>query len=185
MIYGTIPIVTIGLVLKKLIESSLTKDLYLIAGSLIVLALILGLAEKIAKFRKNLENISISDAVIIGFAQCLALIPGASRSGTTITAGLFLGLKRETAARFSFLLSVPAVLGSGLLEFAQSIKHLNGASTLTLIIATVVAGIVGYATIAFLLNFLKTKSTLVFIIYRIVLGAAILYMLVNHFIAAV
>ncbi len=120
IIIGTIPVVIIGLAFKDAIEGALTKNLYVIAASLIILALILALAEKIARFRKDLENITIFDSIIIGTAQALSLIPGSSRSGTTITAGLFVGLNREAAARFSFLLSVPAVLASGALQLYEA-----------------------------------------------------------------
>ena len=119
------------------------------------------------------------DALLVGFAQCLALIPGASRSGTTITAGLFMGLNRETAARFSFLLSIPAVFGSGLLEFYQSMDYITADGLLAMGIATIVSAVSGYISIAFLMKFLKTKSTLLFIIYRVILGLVILIFLIN------
>ncbi len=182
IIIGTIPIVTIGLVLKKVIESNITKDLLVIAIALIALALILALAEKIAKFNKEIDNVNWKDALIVGLAQCLALFPGASRSGTTLTAGLFLGMKRESAARFSFLLSIPAVLASGLLEFYQSLEYINGSDIVNIIVATVAAAISGYASIAFLLRFLRTRSTLLFVLYRILLGVSIIVMVWMDFI---
>src|SRR5690606_25575600 len=116
IIAGTIPIVVIGLLFKDMIEGALTKNLYVISGSLIALAVILAFAEKTAKFKKDIKDITLLDSILIGIAQAVALIPGSSRSGTTITGGLFLGLKRDVAARFSFLLSVPAVLASGILQ---------------------------------------------------------------------
>lgn len=174
IIVGTIPVVIIGLGFKDVIEGSLTKSLNVIAGSLIALAIILALAEKVGKFKKDLNEIKWYDALIIGFAQSLALIPGSSRSGTTITAGLFLGFKRETAARFSFLLSVPAVLASGLLEFYESISYIDFGDFVNLIAATCVAAISGYLTIEFLLKFLRKNSTYVFVFYRIVIGVIIL-----------
>jgi len=182
IIIGTIPIVTIGLVLKKVIESNITKDLMVIAVALIVLAIILALAERIAKFNKEIDNVNWKDALIVGLAQCLALFPGASRSGTTLTAGLFLGMKRESAARFSFLLSIPAVLASGLLEFYQSLEYLNGSDLVNIIVATIAAAISGYASIAFLLRFLRTRSTLLFVVYRIILGVSIIVMVWTNFI---
>lgn len=118
---------------------------------------------------------TVKDAFLIGTAQALALIPGSSRSGTTITAGLFLGLKRETAARFSFLLSIPAVLASGLLELKQSFHYINSNDATSIVIATIVSGISGYFCISFLLKYLVSHNTNVFIIYRILLGAVILY----------
>lgn len=174
IIIGTIPVVIIGLGFKDVIEGSLTKSLNVIAGSLIALAIILAIAEKFGKFKKDLNEIKWYDALIIGFAQSLALIPGSSRSGTTITAGLFLGLKRETAARFSFLLSVPAVLASGLLEFYESISYINFGDFVNLIAATAAAAISGYLTIEFLLKFLRKNTTYVFVFYRIVIGVVIL-----------
>lgn len=182
VIIGTIPIVTIGIALKKVIEGNLTKDLIVISISLIVLALILALAERIAKFKKETNDITWKDALIIGLAQCLALIPGASRSGTTITAGLFLGMKRDTAARFSFILSIPAVLASGLLEFYQSMKYINHHEMITLAFATIAAAISGYFAISFLLRFLKTRSTMVFVYYRLALGATIIILIVQKII---
>jgi undecaprenyl-diphosphatase len=182
IILGTIPIVTIGLALKKIIEGSLTKELPVIAYSLIGLALILFIAEKMAKLKKNMNDITWKDSILIGLAQCVALIPGSSRSGTTITAGLFLGLNRETAARFSFLLSIPAVFASGLLEFYQSLKYLTTDSFLTLIIATIIAAVSGYFAIDFLLKYLRTKSTMLFIVYRIILGGGLLVLLAKSII---
>ena len=180
IIIGSIPVGVIGLSLKHIIEGTLTKDLYVIAGSLIVLAIILAIAEKTANFKKQMEDISVKDAFIIGIAQCFALIPGSSRSGTTITGGLFLGLNRETAARFSFLLSIPAVFASGLLELYESLKFLTPEMTLNLIVSTIVAGISGYLAIDFLLKFLRKNTTFVFVYYRIALGLGILFLLWSH-----
>lgn len=182
IILGTIPIVIIGLLFKDIIEGALTKDLYVISCSLIVLAVILALAEKTAKFKKNMEDITVLDSILIGFAQVVALIPGSSRSGTTITGGLFLGLKRDVAARFSFLLSVPAVLASGLLQLAESLKYINYDLTINLITATLVSAVSGYLAIDFLLKFLKKNSTFIFIFYRIALGVLILILLYSNII---
>lgn len=174
IIIGTLPVVVVGLSFKDLIEGALTKNLYVIAGSLIVLAIILAVAEKTARFKKEIEDVTFRDALIIGIAQALALIPGSSRSGTTITGGLFSGLKREAAARFSFLLSIPAIFASGMLELYQSLNYLNAEEILSLVIATVVAGISGYYSIDFLLKYLRKNSTFLFIYYRIALGLVIL-----------
>lgn len=174
IIIGTIPIVVIGFLLKKIIEGEITKDPIVIATSLIVLAVVLAFAEKTARFARKQSDLGIKDALILGLAQCLAVIPGASRSGVTLTAGLFLGMKREEAARFSFLLSIPAVFASGIYEFYKSLGYINPSEMLTTAIAVIVAFISGWATIAFLLNFLKKHTTGVFIIYRLILGAAIL-----------
>jgi len=182
IIIGTIPVVIIGLAFKDAIEGALTKNLYVIAASLIVLALILALAEKIANFKKELENITILDSIIIGFAQALALIPGSSRSGTTITAGLFVGLKRDSAARFSFLLSIPAVFASGVLQLYEAVKFVDQSMAVNIIVATIVSGISGYLAIDFLLKYLKKNSTFIFIYYRIALGIFILILLLNNII---
>lgn len=182
IIIGTIPVVIIGLTFKDAIEGALTKNLYVIAASLIVLALILALAEKIAKFKKNVENITIIDSLIIGIAQAISLIPGSSRSGTTITAGLFVGLNREAAARFSFLLSVPAVLASGVLQLYEAMNFIDQSMAVNIIVATIVSGISGYLAIDFLLKFLKKNTTFVFIFYRIALGIFILILLLNNII---
>ncbi|MBM2814602.1 MAG: Undecaprenyl-diphosphatase [Ignavibacteria bacterium] len=174
VILGTIPVVIVGLLLSKVIEGGLTKSLPVIATSLIVLGLLLALAEKTAKFTKKYNSIKLKDALLIGLAQCLALIPGASRSGTTITAGLFLGLERESAARFSFLLSIPAVFASGIYEFYKTRHFLMANSGLALVVATVVSALSGYIAIAFLLRYLRTRTSYIFVIYRILLGVAIL-----------
>ena len=176
IVLGTLPIGVLGLAFKQTIETDF-RSLELIAWSLIGLAILLGIAEVVAKHRRSMEEMNFMDTQLIGLAQAVALIPGSSRSGTTITAGLFLGLTREAAARFSFLLSIPAVLASGLLELKDLVKHgIGDAGLLNLFLATAVAGIVGYASIAFLLKWLQTRSTLVFIAYRIILGAVIMYL---------
>jgi undecaprenyl-diphosphatase len=182
IILGTIPIVVIGLLFKDMIEGALTKNLYVISGSLIVLAIILAAAEKTAKFKKDIEDITVLDSILIGLAQAVALIPGSSRSGTTITGGLFLGLKRDVAARFSFLLSVPAVLASGMLQLKESLAYINYDMAVSMIVATIVSGISGYLAIDFLLKFLKKNTTFAFIYYRIVLGILILVLLYSNII---
>lgn len=174
VILGTLPIVVIALALKSVIEGALTKNLAVIGGSLVALALVLEAAERIAQHRRTIEQTTSGDAITVGLAQALALVPGASRSGTTITAGLFRGLTREAAARFSFLLSIPAVAASGLLELKQSLPILSGSGMAALGIATAVAAISGYISIAFLLRYLRTHSTRLFIIYRVLLGGGIL-----------
>ncbi len=181
---GTVPIVVIGLSLKHIIEGALTKNLIVISFSLILLAVILAVAERVATFKKDIEHISIKDAILIGCAQCFALIPGASRSGTTITGGLFLGLKRETAARFSFLLSIPAVFASGLLELKESMHYMDHSLMVAMIVATLVSGISGYLAIDFLLKYLKKNTTSIFIYYRIILGLVILILLKANLITA-
>lgn len=184
LILATIPVGVIGLSLKDIVEGMLTKNLYVISVSLIGLAIILAIAEKFGKFNRKQENIKWYDALLIGVAQSFALIPGSSRSGTTITAALFLGFNRETAARFSFLMSIPAVLASGLLELYQSLEYINSEAALNLVAATIAAAVVGYISIEFLLRYLKKKSTMIFIVYRIAIGLIILFLISRGIITA-
>lgn len=187
IIVGTVPVVAIGLGFKDIIEGALTKNLFVIAGSLIVLGILLAIAERIGSRKRDISSVTFLDAVLIGLAQACALIPGSSRSGTTITAGLFVGLKRDSAAKFSFLLSVPAVLGSGLLEFYKGFLKAHQAATIgygNIFLATLLAFITGYITIGALLSFLRTRTTVGFVVYRILLGAIILGLLSFHMISA-
>jgi undecaprenyl-diphosphatase len=175
IVIGTIPIGIFGLIFKDQIENG-ARDLYVIGTALIVLGLLLLAAERAATHDRPLERITTRDGVAIGLAQALALVPGVSRSGATLTAGLFLGLDRPSAARFSFLLSVPAVVLSGLLEFASILNGDDGehVGLGALALATFLAFVVGYASIAFLLRFLARHSTIVFVVYRVALGALVL-----------
>ncbi len=176
IILGTLPVAVIGLAFRKIIEGALTKSLMVIGISAIALALILLLAEKVGSRKKKMADVTWLDSLIVGFAQSLALIPGSSRSGTTITAGLFLGINRADAARFSFLLSVPAVFASGMLELYEMRHFMHDLGVVNVVAATLVSGIVGYASIALLLRYLKTHTTYVFIFYRIALGVLLLAM---------
>jgi undecaprenyl-diphosphatase len=175
IVLGTIPIGIFGIVFKDQIETG-ARDLYLISIALIVPGLVLLLAERMGKRDRPIERINARDGIAIGFAQALALVPGVSRSGATITAGLFMGLEREAAARYSFLLSVPAVVLSGLLELGTILGGEDEQDTPigAVIVATILAFVVGYASIAFLLRYLATHSTLVFVVYRVGLGALVL-----------
>jgi len=184
IIIGSIPVGIIGLGFKDFIEGAFTKNLYVISGSLIIFALVLAYAEKIGKFKKDMKDITWKDALIIGAFQSLALIPGSSRSGSTITGGLFTGLKRDVAAKFSFLLGIPAILASGLLEFYQSLNFLDSDGMVNLIVATAVSAISGYFAIDFLLKYLKVHSTRVFISYRIAIALVILYLITTQVIGA-
>lgn len=177
VILGSIPIGIVGLLFKKQIEGTFTKNLWIIAVMMIFIALLLLVAEAIGRRERTMEQLGVRDALAVGGAQVLALLPGASRSGSTIMGGLFVGETRETAARFSFLLSIPAIGASGLLELKEAIEHLPRGSYLPLIISTIVAGLVGYASIWFLLRFLRTHSTGVFIVYRLIVGLAIIILL--------
>jgi len=169
---GTIPIAIFGFIFKDQIEEG-ARSLYLIGTTLIVLGLLLLLAEKVATHERPLERINRRDAIVIGFAQACALVPGVSRSGATLTAGMFLGFDRPSAARYSFLLSVPAVVLSGLFEL-RKIGDEGGAGFVPTAIATLLAFIVGYATIAFLLRWLTSHSTAIFVAYRVLLGALVI-----------
>lgn len=177
IIIGSIPIGVIGLLFKDYIESAATKDLWLISTMLIVVAVLLGIAELVGQKRKDLKDFTLIDSIVVGFSQVLALLPGASRSGSTIMGGLFAGQKREAAARFSFLLMIPAITASGLLELKEAWHLLSKDDLTALLVGTIVAGIVGYLSIWFLLAFLRKNSTLIFIIYRILLGSIILILL--------
>jgi len=179
VIIGSIPVAVVGLLFKKQIEGTFTKNLWVIATMMVVIAVLLAIAELVGRKQRTMEDLSLKDALAMGFAQCLALIPGSSRSGSTIMGGLFVGEARETAARFSFLLSIPAIAASGLLELKEALHKLPHGSLTTLAVGTLVSGIVGYASIWFLLRFLKTHSTGVFIGYRLIVGGAILIMLLS------
>ena len=184
VIIGSIPVGTIGLLLKKQIEGPFTKNLWVIATMMIVVGILLTIAELVGKRDHGMDQLRIGDALAVGFAQVLALIPGSSRSGSTIMGGLFAGQTRETAARFSFLLSIPAIAASGLLELKEAIEKLPAGSYGSLAVATVVSGAVGYASIWFLLRFLRTHSTGVFIVYRVIVGGLILAALAFGYMSA-
>jgi undecaprenyl-diphosphatase len=179
VVIGSIPVAVIGLLFKKQIEGTFTKNLWVIATMMVVIAVLLAIAEVVSKKTRGMEQLGLKDALAMGFAQCLALIPGSSRSGSTIMGGLLVGETRETAARFSFLLSIPAIAASGLLEMKEAVHRLPQGSLATLAVGTIVSGIVGYASIWFLLRFLKTHTTGVFIGYRLIVGGAILIMLLT------
>ena len=176
IILGSLPIGTIGLLAKKIIEGSLTKNLFVISISMIVWAVLLGLAERFGSGRKAMTDLGVKETLLVGFGQIFALIPGSSRSGTTIASALFAGIKRDTAARFSFLLSIPAIAASGLLELKEAVHYLDDIGTLNLINGTIAAAIVGYLSIAFFLSYLRQRTMGLFIGYRLVVGIAILVM---------
>lgn len=180
IIVGTIPIGVIGILAKKVIEGEMTKNLYLIGSSMIVWGVILFIAEQVGNKRREFEHLGMREALIVGFFQVFALIPGSSRSGTTIAGALFAGMSREAAARFSFLLSIPAIAASGLLELREALGMLGGTSMVNLAVATAVSGIVGYLSIAFLISYLRRHSTYVFIAYRLLAGAAIIAYVTRH-----
>lgn len=181
IIIGTLPVLIVGLGFKKIIEGAFTKNLWVIGTSVIVWAILLLLAEVTGTHRRTMNEVNWKDALIVGFAQCFALIPGSSRSGTTIAGALSTGLNRETAARFSFLLSIPAIFGSGLLEMRELLKHhgMAGIGTTNLVVSTIISGVIGYVAIAFLISYLRKNSTFVFIAYRLAIGVLILGLLIG------
>jgi undecaprenyl-diphosphatase len=175
LIVATIPIGILGLAFEDQIENG-ARNLYLVGTVLIVFGLILGYADRVGTHERELGRISTRDGILIGLAQSLALIPGVSRSGATMTAGLLLGLERTAAARFSFLLAVPAVVLSGLFQLAGVLsgEEGNGDPLGYILVATVVSFVVGYAAIAWLLRYLTTHSVGIFVGYRVALGALVL-----------
>jgi undecaprenyl-diphosphatase len=189
---GTLPIVVIGLLFRHQIKAEL-RSIYVVSAALAGVALLLALAELIMRRReaagahgRGVDEVGWRDATVVGFAQAVALIPGASRSGSTILGGLMSGLSREAAARFSFLLSIPAVFAAGVFELVEARKELMASELgpAKLVVAIIVAGVVGYATIPWLLGYLRRRTTFVFIIYRLLLAALLFYLLRNGYIAA-
>jgi undecaprenyl-diphosphatase len=176
VLVGTLPIGICGLAFKKYIETSL-RSLYVISTSLIVLAIILFIVERVASHQRTVADMRWKDALIIGAWQSVALIPGSSRSGTTLTGALSLGLRREDAARYSFLLSIPATTLAGVFELKHLIEADSRPSTVALVTGTIVAFGSGWAAIAWLLRYLRTRSTMVFIVYRVVLGVGLIGLL--------
>ncbi|MBD2445849.1 undecaprenyl-diphosphate phosphatase [Nostoc sp. FACHB-152] len=177
IILGTVPIVFFGLLIKRFIpdfDNSPIRSLGAIAIASIVMSLLLGVAEKLGKRVRDFEHLTMNDGLLMGLAQAMALIPGVSRSGSTLTAGLFMSLQRETAARFSFLLGIPAITLAGLVELKSALGAVTGAGIAPLIAGVISAAIFSYIAIAGLLRFLKTQSTWVFIWYRLAFGVAIL-----------
>jgi len=177
IIIGTIPIVLVGYFAQEYIRDAL-RSLWITAIVLIVFGILLGLADWLGRRSKPLEALTYRDGILIGFAQMLALIPGVSRSGASTSAGLALGYTRPAAARFSFLLAIPAVFGSGLYEFVHSFGEKPGAyGYAETAVATVVAFAVGLGVIAFLMKYISTHSFLPFVIYRLLLGGALIVLL--------
>jgi undecaprenyl-diphosphatase len=182
LIVGTVPIGVAGIAFKRAVEGSL-RSLWVIATALIVVGLALAWIERRARRHRDFEDIRLRDALIIGCAQALALVPGVSRSGITLLAALAIGLRREAAARFSFLLSVPAVTAAGIFELPKVLKaaHIGGGA---LIVGLLAAAVGGYASIAWLLRFLRVRSTLVFVVYRVALGLLLYWLLASGRLAA-
>jgi undecaprenyl-diphosphatase len=171
LIVATVPIVIFGAIFSKSIETG-ARNLYLIGVVLIVFGIVLLLADRVGGKHRPFDAVETRDGIVVGLAQSLALVPGVSRSGATISAGLFMGLDRLAAARFSFLLAIPAVVLSGLYELRHATSAQTGAAQL--LVATVLAFVVGYASIAFLLRFLGRHTLVPFVIYRVGLGGIVL-----------
>lgn len=175
LVAATIPIAILGLAFSNQIETA-ARNLWLVGTTLIVFGIVLGIADNIGSRKRQIEELSVRDGVLIGFAQSLALIPGVSRSGATISAGLFLGLNRAAAARFSFLLAVPAVVISGFYEMSKIIKgdEAVGVPFVNIAVATLVAFVTGYAVIHWFLRYLSNNSFAIFVGYRLILGTGTL-----------
>ena len=178
IILGTVPIVIFGFLLKDFIRNEF-RNMYIVSFSLIFFSIILFVADKYTKKIVSIDKLGYFDSLIIGFFQALALIPGASRSGSTISGAFFRHMTREDAARFSFLLSIPAIFLSGTYElFSQRNTLLSGENAVTsLVIATIVSGIIGYWSIWFLISYIKKHSLLIFVIYRVLFGILIIILL--------
>ncbi len=170
LIVGTLPVVVVGILAKSAIRGGL-RALPVIAAALITVAVALAIIERLARHRRAFEELVLRDAIFIGCAQALALVPGVSRSGITILAAMAMGLRRDAAARFSFLLSIPAIAGAGIFEM-KHVLH-SDVGTVPLLIGLAASAITGYASIAWLLRFLRTRTMHPFVVYRIVLGTAI------------
>lgn len=187
VIIGTIPIGVFGLLFKDQIRTG-ARNLWLIAIALIVFSAVIAAAEYYGRQTRRVEQLTWKDSIIVGLAQCLALIPGVSRSGATISAGLFLGMERELAARFGFLLAIPAVFASGLYSLPDAFHPVGegmSASGPQLFVATVIAFVVGFAAVAWFLRFLVRHSMYWFVGYRVLLGAVVLILLGTGVVAAV
>jgi undecaprenyl-diphosphatase len=181
---GTVPIVILGLALKKHIEGDL-RSLYVVAGALIGVGLVMAMIDRWASGRgasKPFGDITLTDALLVGCAQSLALVPGVSRSGATICMALLIGLSRADSARFSFLLSIPAIAGAGIFELKDAVKVLGADAIPALAVGTGVAAITGYAAIAWLIKWLGSHDLLGFAIYRIIAGIALIGSLVAGFV---
>lgn len=174
---GTVPILVGGLLIKVFVkdyDNSPLRSLAAIGCASIFMSLLLGVAERIGKRKRDYSQLDVKDGVFMGLAQTMALIPGVSRSGSTLTGGLFIGLERAAAARFSFLLGIPAITLAGLVELKDAFKEVHHFGALELVVGVISAAVFSYISIAWLLRFLQTQSTLVFIWYRLAFGVAIL-----------
>lgn len=186
VIIGTIPICVLGLLFKDEIRSGV-RNLWVVATALVVFSAVIALAEYLGRQTRDIEHLNWRDALTVGVAQCLALVPGVSRSGSTISAGLFLGLERELAARFGFLLAIPAVFASGLFSLPDAFHPVTEGMSATgpqLLVATLIAFVIGLAAVAWFLRFLVRHNMYWFVGYRVLAGAAVLILLATGTVAA-
>lgn len=173
IIVGSLPIVVLGITFRDAIETT-ARNLWLVGAMLIVFGLVLGLADRVGSHRHPIGHLGWRDAVLFGLGQAMALVPGVSRSGATISVGLFLGYERAAATRYAFLLAIPAVVGAGLFQLPEIPGGQNVYGVGPTIAATLAAFVAGYATIAWLLRWVATRSYLPFVVYRVALGSAVL-----------
>lgn len=183
VIIGSLPIVVLGVALQSLIDRDF-RNLWVIGTTLIVLGAVLGLAERLGRKTSPIENLTLSHAVLFGLAQAAALVPGVSRSGATISMGLFLGYERAAATRYAFLLAIPAVIGAGVFKIKDISGGDNAYGTGPTVVATIISFVVGLAVIRWLLTYVSKNSYLPFVVYRIALGALVLALLAGGAIAA-
>lgn len=183
VIIGSLPIIVLGVALQSLIDRDF-RNLWVIGTTLIVLGAVLGLAERLGRKTSPIENLTLSHAVLFGLAQAAALVPGVSRSGATISMGLFLGYERAAATRYAFLLAIPAVIGAGVFKLKDISGGDNAYGTGPTVVATIISFVVGLAVIRWLLTYVSKNSYLPFVVYRIALGALVLALLAGGVIAA-
>jgi len=186
VIVGSVPIVIVGVLFQHFIRGDV-RNLWVIASAMVGFSLVIAVAEYVGRQHRNAEQLTVKDGFLVGAAQCLALIPGVSRSGATISAGLFLGMDRALAARFGFLLGIPAVFASGLHELPNAFNPVTegmSATGLQLLVSVVITFVVGYAAISWLLRFVSSHTMYWFVGYRLIVGTTILILLATGVLAA-
>lgn len=182
IVAATIPAAVVGKLFEHQVEAIFRSNQLLIASFMIAFGLLLGLVDMLGRKRRVLDDINSGNALMIGLLQCLALIPGVSRSGITITAGLMLGFTRETAARFSFLISLPIVAGAALLKTVDIFKHgIPAGEGLPMLIGIVASAVTGYISVAFLLRFVQKQSLAPFVWYRVIVGGGLIIAIMSGF----
>ncbi len=183
IIVGSVPVVVVGLIFKDAIENQL-RSLWVIAFTLIIFGIVLGIADFYGKRQKSIEQLTTRHGILFGLGQALAVIPGVSRSGGTISVGLFLGYSRQAAARYSFLLAIPAVIASGLYEFIKTANDLDQSLLIATAVATIVSFAVGFSVIVGLLKYLSKGSFMPFVIWRVAVGTLLIILLSNNVLSA-